>query len=295
LTPGSQRLCDEVRERCAEIAGSARSVHIAADVDLALAAESEPGLDPSLHYLDGSTEQVARYFLTLDSINFGSGWFPTLRKDGARSGYATIARRLTDHFRANGPWSNGELCAIGTPHIAAVLEQSPDHELMSLFAQALRDLGRWLGDGAALEAIDRADGSAELLAAQVANGMALFHDPPFYKRAQLLAADLSLAGVATFDDLDRLTIFADNVVPHVLRCDGVLVYETDLAARIDAGRLLEPGREEREIRACAVHACERLARNHGVAPRLLDNWLWNRGQAPDYKARPRHRCRCVYY
>jgi len=32
-----------------------------------------------------------------------------------------------------------------------------------------------------------------------------------------------------------------------------------------------------------------------VAPRVLDNWLWNRGQEPRNKARPRHRCRCVFY
>ena len=63
-----------------------------------------------------------------------------------------------------------------------------------------------------------------------------------------------------FHDLDRLTIFADNLVPHVLRCDGVLVYDARLAAHIDAGRELRPGPQEREIRACAVHACELLAR-----------------------------------
>jgi hypothetical protein len=28
---------------------------------------------------------------------------------------------------------------------------------------------------------------------------------------------------------------------------------------------------------------------------VLDMWLWNRGQAPEIKARPRHRCRTVYY
>jgi hypothetical protein len=32
-----------------------------------------------------------------------------------------------------------------------------------------------------------------------------------------------------------------------------------------------------------------------VPPRVLDVWLWNRGQAPEYKARPRHRTRTVYY
>jgi len=288
-------LLDELRAECAAIAASARSVHIAAGADLALAGEIASSLDAELHYLEGSAEAVARYFLALDSINFGSGWFPTLRKQPGRSGYATIAGRLSERFRLDGPWSNEELRAIDTPTVAQTLGQSPDHELMSLFAQALRDLGRWLGDASSLDVIDRARRSAERLAAQVADGMALFRDPPFYKRAQLLASDLALAGVAAFDDLERLTIFADNVVPHVLRCEGVLVYDAALAARIDAGQLLEPGREEREIRACALHACEQLAARHALAPRVLDNWLWNRGQAASFKARPRHRCRCVFY
>jgi hypothetical protein len=44
-----------------------------------------------------------------------------------------------------------------------------------------------------------------------------------------------------------------------------------------------------------VHACELIAERLGIAPRLLDTWLWNRGQAPEYKAIPRHRTRTVYY
>ncbi len=139
-----------------------------------------------------------------------------------------------------------------------------------------------------------AEGSAERLATMVA-AMPFFADFGFFKRAQILPHDMELAGVASFSDLDRLTIFADNLVPHVLRVDGVLRYEEGLAARIDAGELLEPGREEREIRACAVHACELISQRIGVAPRILDGWLWNRGQAPEYKAIPRHRTRTVFY
>ena len=125
--------------------------------------------------------------------------------------------------------------------------------------------------------------------------MPLFDDRGFWKRAQIVPNDLTLAGVAEFEDLDRLTIFADNLVPHVLRVDGVLVYDPELAARIDAGELLAPGGDEREIRACAVHACELIAAELGVPPRVLDIWLWNRGQEPRYKALPRHRCRTVFY
>jgi hypothetical protein len=125
--------------------------------------------------------------------------------------------------------------------------------------------------------------------------MAMFDDRGLYKRAQIVASDLALAGVASFSDLDGLTIFADNLVPHVLRCEGVLVYEESLAARIDAGETLPLGGAEHEIRACAVQACELIAMRTGIPPRLLDGWLWNRGQTPEYKARRRHRCRTVFY
>jgi hypothetical protein len=98
--------------------------------------------------------------------------------------------------------------------------------------------------------------------------MPFFDDPGFWKRAQIAANDLALAGVASFADIDRLTVFADNLVPHVLRIDGVLRYDPELAARVDAGCCYTPAaRWEREIRACAVHACELLAGRLGVPPR----------------------------
>jgi hypothetical protein len=287
-------LCNDVRAHCGAIAAAAQSVRIDLAAAPAFDSIQSATLNPNWHYLDGAPEDVARYFFTLDSINFGSGWFPTLRKRPGCSGYITIACALTEQFRVHGAWSNEQLRAMSTATIAGSLGQAPDHELMALYAQALRDLGRWLDESSALAAVSNAAGSAERLATQVADGMALFREP-FFKRAQLLPADLALAGVAEFDDLDQLTIFADNVVPHVLRCDGVLVYEDSLAARVDNGEPLAPGREEHEIRACAVHACEQLAAKHDVQPRTLDNWLWNRGRGPAYKARPRHRCRCVFY
>ena len=254
-----------------------------------------PELDPVRHYVEGSPAAVASYFLTLDTLNFGSGWFPTLRKRAGSSGYFTIAWALADRFRAHGPWTAAELRAMRTEEIADTFGQARDHELMALYAQALRALGRFLGDREALEIVRRAGGSAEALATQLAHGMALFADRGFYKRAQIAAADLALAGVARFGDLHRLTIFADNLVPHVLRCDGVLRYDERLAAHIDAGLLLPAGREEREIRACAVRACELIAACAGATEHELDNWLWSRGQAPEYKALPRHRTRTVYY
>ena len=316
-------LTDEVRASCAQIAANARSVRIDLEAAAAVQPVEPPALDPEYHYLEGDPADVADYMLALDAINFGSGWFPTLRKRASEgkpvSGYFTVSWALADYVRAHGPPTAAWMAQVGTSEIAEILGQDPANELMSLYAQALRSLGHFLASAPrrpanstqtaqpglptqrdrparrALDLVAESGGSAERLAEMLAQGMAMFSDRGFYKRAQIVANDLASAGVAEFHDLDRLTIFADNLVPHVLRCDGVLLYENALATCIDGGERLSLGGAEREIRACAVHACELIAQRTGVPARTLDTWLWTRGQAPEYKARPRHRCRTVFY
>jgi hypothetical protein len=288
-------LCDEVRRHCATVAAGARWVSIELDRLGAIEPGPPPVLDRERHYLDGPPEDVAMYMLVLDAVNFGSGWFPTLRKRPASSGYYTVAWSLADLWRAGHGWGASELRSITAAEVAGVLGQSAEHELMALYAEALRSLGVFLSDRGALDVVASAERSAERLASLLVAGMPFFDDRGFYKRAQIVPNDLALAGVAEFDDLDRLTIFADNLVPHVLRVDGVLRFEPELADRIDRGELLPPGGPEEEIRACAVHACELIAGRLGVPPRILDTWLWNRGQEPRYKAVPRHRTRTVFY
>jgi hypothetical protein len=295
-------LTERVRARCAEIAVHAKHVRIDLDAAAGVQPQPPPALDGERHYLEGDPADVADYLLALDAINFGSGWFGLLHKRHSEgrplSGYFTVAWNLADHMRAQAgseALTPARLRLISTTQIAAILQQPPQLELMSLYAQALRLLGRFLGERRALDLVAECDGSAERLAQTLADGMAMFDDRPFYKRAQIVPHDLALAGVATFKDLDRLTIFADNLVPHVLRMDGVLVYDEELSAQIDAAQPLAIGGAEREIRACAVHACELIAQRCGRQAREIDNWLWNRGQDPYYKSRPRHRCRTVFY
>src|SRR3954447_12547244 len=173
-------LCDDVRSHCAAVAAAARHVRIdterldAYDLD-GPPPEPDP-LDPERHYLDGPREEVAAYLLILDAINFGSGWFPLLRKRPFSSGYYTVAWALADHVRAHGVPGNDRLRSMSTDEIAKILGQDPALELMNLFAEALRELGRFLGDRTPLALIDTAQGSAETLAATLAGGMTHFHD-----------------------------------------------------------------------------------------------------------------------
>ena len=300
---------DAVRDACARISAGASFVTIDGERLEGYAAElsrARPSHDPEAHYLEGTAEDRTAFFVTLDAINFGSGWWPTIRKRPGQSGYFTLATSLAERFRAHGPWSARQLAAIDARELAATLGQDPGHELMKLYAWALADVGErverlYAGSFAAL--VEAAAGSAVRLVESLAAWPSFLdvsvyrsRSAPFFKRAQLLAADLVYAGAAELDDLDRLTIFADNVVPHVLRVDGVLRYEPGLAARIDAGEPIEHGSpEEVELRACAVHACERLARAAGLTAAEVDYALWSRGRGTTYKERPRHRARCTAY
>ncbi|HEX6548879.1 MAG TPA: queuosine salvage family protein [Candidatus Dormibacteraeota bacterium] len=274
-------------------------------------------LDPEFHYHGATAADTATFVLTLGAINFGSGYFPHLRRRDQRSGYFHVARALKERFERGVPPA-AELAALTVPQVAEIFGQpleQPIAELMTLFGAALNAFGRHLlerWEGRAEVMVRAAGGSAERLAGLLAE-VPFFDDVhsyrgrsvPIYKRAQIAPADLSLAlegqGLGRFDDLERLTIFADNLVPHVLRLDGVVEFDPVLEERIERGELLVSGAaDEVEMRACAIHAVELLAgelRDQG-RPRTamaLDHVLWNRGQGPDYKARPRPRCRSVYY
>ena len=303
----------ELRAACAEVAERAQHVTLERKAIARYAAtlSSRPRttpLDPETHIFDGTREELAAFWLTLDAINFGSGWFPTLRKRPGRSGYFTIASGVRDRFRTAGPWRAEELADINAVEVASALGQDPAHELMELFASSLRDLGARVDRdyGGRFDAVvDPAGHSVVTLVGTLAAWRCFMDSSeyegisiPFLKRAQIAAADLSMAGVARFDDLARLTMFADNLVPHVLRLDGVLRFEPRLVERIDRGELIEHNApEEIEIRACALHAVELLveALGAGATAEAVDRLLWHRGQHPRYKGRPRHRSRCSAY
>ncbi len=320
----AESLFDLVRESCAQVAARSEHVHVNEGeidhyaVSLPLASIAQPRHDPESHYL-GQGDDTLAFFVTLDAINFGSGYFPRLRKRANKSGYFTIATCLTEHFQEHGPLTAEQLATIDAAGCTGIFEQDVSNvdvaEQMGLFAAAWNQLGTYLldrFDGSFAWLVASANESAEQLTSLLIQ-MPFFDDVSayrgqtvqFYKRAQLTAADLNIAfdgqGPGSFRDLDRLTIFADNLVPHVLRLDGILEYEPALLERINREELIPAGSEEEvEIRACAVHAVEQMVlalqrHGHVVHAMQLDYLLWNRGQTPYYKSFPRHRTRTVFY
>jgi hypothetical protein len=274
--------------------------------------EYAAGLPEALAEAPGSTgqsdpETAAAFATCMNAINFGSGWWPTVRKRPGLSGYGTMAAGLEGRFEGAGPWRAGELVGLDAAAVAAALGQDPGHPLMAQFATVLQDVGRHLLEehaGRYLGVVEAAD-SVPALAAAFA-GWSSFADAssyegrtiPFYKRAQIAAADLYRAGVANLPGLEQLTAFADNLVPHVLRVDGVLQLDPVLVEKIEAGELLEHGAsEEVELRACTVHAIELIARacDRLLSPAEIDSALWNRGRERRYKSVSRSRSRNTAY
>lgn len=320
----SDNIFDRIRSSCCTVADQATRVRINFSrispyaASLPVGRIITPQLDPDCHYI-GNQEDTVNFLITLNAINFGSGYFPHLRKRSGMSGYFTMASSLKNAYQKTGPLSAEQLAELSVYECTRIFDQDPQNqiiqELMQHFTTALNDLGRYLMDrfnGKFTDLVESARSSAARLV-QLMKKMPYFndvarydgHNVHFYKRAQISAADLSLAfkgrGWGHFVDLDQMTIFADNLVPHVLRIDGILIYEETLTARIDNGNLIPAGSpEEVEIRACAVHAVElikkeMLTAGHDITSPALDNFLWNKGQQPAYKATPRHRTRCVFY
>jgi len=333
-------MLDEVRTSCAAVMTRARWVEIdharvAAYAAAFTANERQGPHDIAIHEattplvqrplssdetstgVDAATEATVALVVALDAINFGSGYHPVVRKRPGCSGAVTMATALRAWAGRTGPVTPDRLQQLTPRDTHEIFGQPSDDgpvaELMDLFATALNDLGRLVAAYGSFTAfVAAADRSADRLVHQL-DQLAFYrdralhdgHEVLFYKRAQITVADLDRelrgTGPGAFDDLDQLTAFADNLVPHVLRVDGVLRVDPDLVARIDREELLAAGSEEEvEIRAAGVHAVELLraalrTEGHDVRSSRLDEVLWRRGGGPRYKAVARHRCRTVFY
>ncbi len=254
------------------------------------------------HYISNDTEETAAYILALDSINFGSGYFRIARECGIELEYAVIAGGLKRAFQQGElktPAQWARATAEDFSHWLSVPQGAHSRldELLALFAKHVRETGEIILSayhGRVLNLLKHAGYSAVTLADTVAawDGFRDMHpykgrDIPILKRAQILAADMHLA-LGGFTEMDALTIFADNMVPHVLRCDGILHYKP--------GMLAAGSPAEIEIRACAIHTVELMkAASVEKTSVMLDHMLWHRGYEPDIYRQPRHDTLAVFY
>lgn len=126
----------------------------------------------------------------------------------------------------------------------------------------------------------------------------------FFKRAILLVGDLILNVLSIKEKVrndDNMLGCADYKIPQVLRHLGILEYSDELADIIDSEQIIEHDSEmEIEIRANMLYAIE-LIKNKLYQKGIImnsvqiDNALWLLSKNKEFKDKPHHLTKTIYY
>jgi len=133
------------------------------------------------------------------------------------------------------------------------------------------------------------------------------HPVFFYKRAQILVADLYAAftigkkKLLNIHNVGELTMFADYRVPQILHHEGVLHYSEKLERKISNSTILPHGSlYEIEIRAATIESVELikdvLHSTGMITNSIYIDWLlWQKGEEMRDKMLPPHRTISIFY
>lgn len=123
----------------------------------------------------------------------------------------------------------------------------------------------------------------------------------FYKKAQLLIAEISKRKLAKIKNVEKLTALADYKIPLVLNELGILEYSQNLKEKINNKIQIPAGSEDEiEIRANQIWAIE-LMKNElkSKFPKItaldIDFHLWLMGQDEKFKGKPYHLTKTIFY
>ena len=200
---------------------------------------------------------------TLDAVNFGSGWFPTLRKRlgllGLLHGGVGTRRPLP---RARRRWPRRAAARDARrAAVAAMLEQESRPRAHA--ALPPRRCGSWALPRAARSALELAQGASGpryALADELRRAMTVFDDTRLLKRVPIRRQRPCAGRRGGLRRPD-----AAHDLRRQPRAPRPALRGRARLRRAPGGphrrrRLLRPGAQEREIRGCAIHACAAIAR-----------------------------------
>ncbi|RDW75093.1 putative cobyrinic acid a,c-diamide synthase [Coleophoma cylindrospora] len=280
-------------------------------------------------------ESTVNFIFTMDLLNF-SFWsekgederFAIEYKDRKWTGYwslvAALQRALDEDIPITSSdfWQNEDEC---TEEVLKHVFRSCTQEEIPMFKErmaCLREAGQVLYEKyqcSFTNCIVAANNSAAALVNILATDFPCFNDVVRFenrksvrllKRAQICVADIWAAfegeDFGKFDDIDKITMFADYRVPQILNTLGCLWYSPQLENAVRGKKLIESGHSwEIQMRGCSIWCVElirrEILRNHPdtkINAILIDFFLYDTmkemekaGQEPI----PHHRTRSIWY
>ncbi|KAF6159777.1 hypothetical protein GIB67_030035 [Kingdonia uniflora] len=220
-----------------------------------------------IHYFDNGPLTV-QYLLVLDAMNFCFWPDKDLNYDDLALGLKNALENDSSVLDAD------RIQTYTGPQLRELLKWPRPLPLEDERVRLLHEVGMVLENnfgGKAANLLESCGKSAASLVSLITRHFPGFRDHSvykghqvfLYKRAQIFAADLWGAfkgqGYGEFNDIGSITIFADYIVPAVLRQLGVLKYSSELASIIESNNVIASGTEEEiELRACSIFAVEKM-------------------------------------
>lgn len=285
------------------------------------------------YHPDSKDPRALNWIFIIDTLNF-CFWTPgddTKWKVNGETGYfalcAAISRALSEGIDIINPVMYSQISEEKLQHILRGDDPSTNCPLLGERVDCLHEVGKKLlekYDGQFANCVLKSQNSAMLLLDLVVSEFPCFRDEAefngtrvaIYKRAQILVGDIWACfrgeGLGRFDDIQKITMFADYRVPQVLVHYGAMEYSSELLQILNTGILLKNGCEQEvEIRGGSIYVVEQLKemvleelqQNHPAIPTtkvnsiLLDHFLWDyrRKHAAELEYIPFHKTYSVYY
>ncbi|KAF2431058.1 hypothetical protein EJ08DRAFT_197269 [Tothia fuscella] len=284
--------------------------------------------------MDDDPEAAANFIFTMDLLNF-CFWsykgederFAVEYKGKKWKGYSSLVAALQRGIEEGIPitspsfWHDENEC---TEEVYRKLFRSATEEQIPLFDKrvvVLQEAAEVLCrnfEGSVVNLIERANHSAAALVNLLAEHFPCFRDEMrfegrtvrFLKRAQIFVADLWAAfngeGLGRFDDIDKITMFADYRIPQILHTIGCMLYspplERDIRKKIS---IKSKSTWEVELRGCSIWCVEMIRKeiirqnpDAKVNAILIDFFLYDTMKELEISGEaqiPHHRTRSIWY
>lgn len=279
-------------------------------------------------------ESTVNFIFTMDILNF-SFWseksdkerFAIVYKGKRWTGYSSLVallqRALEQDIPITSPdfWADEQRC---TEDVLRTVFSSGTEEEIPMFderVRCLREAGNVIMyefDGSVVTLIEDANKSAAGLVNLLAEKFNCFRDEGtfenkkvrFLKRAQIFVADLWAAfegeGYGEFNDIDKITMFADYRIPQMLVSLGILWLCPPFENKIRRQEIIESGHTwELQIRGCTIWGVELLRReilklkpDTKINAILIDFFLYDLAKEKEKDGAetiPHHRTRSIWY